>query len=73
VEEAKRKSAPSERGEECAAFGRKSGRLGYMFWAAECQGTHSVCTTPPNTCQGGVGVGAKTYNIPIPMPPLRQN
>ena len=44
-----------------------------MFWAAECQGTHSICTTPPNTCLGGVGVGAKTYNIPIPMPPLRQN
>ncbi|HEX8896389.1 MAG TPA: hypothetical protein VF783_23925 [Terriglobales bacterium] len=52
--------------------GITSGMLGYMFWAAECQGTRSVCTTPPNTCQGGVGVGAKTYNIPIPMPPLRQ-
>ena len=22
-------------------------------------------------CKGGVGVGAKTYTIPIPMPPLR--
>jgi hypothetical protein len=53
--------------------GSTSGMLGYMFWAAECQGTRSVCTTPPNTCEGGVGVGAKTYNIPIPMPPLRQN
>ena len=49
-----------------------SGMLGYMFWAAECQGTRSVCTTPPNTCEGGVGVGARTYNIPIPMPALRQ-
>ena len=27
----------------------------------------------PNTCQGGVGVGATTYSVPIPMPPLRQN
>jgi len=52
--------------------GTTPGMLGYMFWAAECQGTRSVCTTPPNSCQGGVGVGAKTYNIPIPMPPLRQ-
>jgi hypothetical protein len=52
--------------------GTTPGMLGYMFWAAECQGTRTVCTTPPNTCQGGVGVGAKTYNIPIPMPPLRQ-
>jgi hypothetical protein len=53
--------------------GTTSGMLGLMFWAAECQGTRTVCTTPPNTCQGGVGAGAKTYNIPIPMPPLRQN
>jgi hypothetical protein len=53
--------------------GTTSGMLGYMFWAAECQGTRSLCTTPPNTCQGGVGVGATTYGIPIPMPPLRQN
>ncbi len=53
--------------------GTTSGMLGYMFWAAECQGTRSVCTTPPNTCEGGVGVGAKTYNIAFPMPPLRQN
>ena len=52
--------------------GTTSGMLGYMFWAAECQGTRSVCTTPPNTCEGGVGVGAQTYNIPIPMLPLRQ-
>src|SRR5260370_22566264 len=56
-----------------AGAGTTSGMLGYMFWAAECQRTHSVCTTPPNTCQGGVGVGSKTYNVPLPMPPLRQN
>jgi hypothetical protein len=53
--------------------GSTSGMLGYMFWAAECQGTRSICTTPPNSCEGGVGVGATTYAIPIPMPPLRQN
>lgn len=52
--------------------GTTPGMLGYMFWAAECQGTRTICTTPPNSCQGGVGVGARTYNIPIPMPPLRQ-
>jgi hypothetical protein len=56
-----------------AGAGTTSGMLGYMFWAAECQGTHSICTTPPNTCQGGVGVGAQTYTVPFPMPPLRQN
>jgi hypothetical protein len=56
-----------------AGAGTTSGMLGYMFWAAECQGTHSICTTPPNTCQGGVGVGAKTYGVPFPMPALRQN
>jgi len=53
--------------------GTTHGMLGYMFWAAECPGTRSVCTTPPNSCQGGVGVGARTYNIAFPMPPLRQN
>jgi hypothetical protein len=47
-----------------------AGMLGYMFWAAECSGTRSVCTTPPNTCEGGVGVGATTYDVLIPMPPL---
>jgi len=52
--------------------GTSSGMLGYMFWAAECQGTRSLCTTPPNTCEGGVGVGAVTYSIPIPMPTLPQ-
>jgi hypothetical protein len=55
-----------------AGAGNTSGLLGYMFWAAECQGTHSVCTVPPHTCEGGVGVGATTYSIAIPMPALRQ-
>src|SRR5262249_19102746 len=53
--------------------GTSSGMLGYMFWAAECQGTRSICTTPPNTCQAGVGAGATAYGIPVPMPALRQN
>ena len=55
-----------------AGAGTTSGMLGYMFWAAECPSTRNVCTIPPNTCQGGVGTGSKTYNIPIPMPALRQ-
>ena len=50
--------------------GTSAGMLGYMFWAAECQGTRSVCTTPPNGCAGGVGAGATFYDVPIPMPPL---
>jgi hypothetical protein len=53
--------------------GTTPGMLGYMFWAAECEGTRTVCTIPPNTCQGGVGLGARIYNVPIPMPPLRQS
>lgn len=51
--------------------GTTPGMLGYMFWAAERPSTRGVTTTPPNTCGGGVGVGASTYQIPIPMPPLR--
>ena len=52
--------------------GTTPGMLGYMFWAAECEGTRTVCTTPPNSCEGGIGAGATVYNIPIPMPALRQ-
>ena len=52
--------------------GSTHGMLGYMFWAAECQGTRTVCTTPPNSAEHGVGTGAQVYTIPIPMPPLRQ-
>ena len=52
--------------------GTTNGMLGYMFWASECPSTRRVCTTPPNSCEGGVGVGASVYNVPIPMPPLRQ-
>ena len=52
--------------------GTTPGMLGYMFWAAECQGTRAVCTTPPNSCENGIGGGANFFNIPIPMPALRQ-
>ena len=52
--------------------GTTPGMLGYMFWAAECQGTRAACTTPPNSCEGGVGAGATALSIPIPMPALRQ-
>ena len=52
--------------------GTSSGMLGYMFWAAECEGSRTVCTTPPNSCQGGVGAGATAYLVPVPMPALRQ-
>lgn len=52
--------------------GTTNGMLGYMFWASECPSTRRICTTPPNTCEGGVGAGARAYNVPIPMPPLRQ-
>lgn len=53
--------------------GSTSGMLGYMFWAAEQPSTRSVTTAPPNTCEGGVGVGSTTYSVPVPMPALRQN
>jgi hypothetical protein len=52
--------------------GETAGMLGWMFWAAEKPAVRGVGTQPPNTCEGGVGLGATTYNIPIPMPALRQ-
>jgi hypothetical protein len=56
-----------------AGAGATSGLLGYMFWAAERPSTRGVTTDPPNTCEGGVGAGATAYDIPVPMPALRQN
>lgn len=55
--------------------GTSHGMLGYMFWAAECQGTRAACTIPAenNTCEGGMGMAATHYDIQIPMPPLRQD
>lgn len=52
--------------------GATNGMLGFMFWAAEKPSTRGVGTQPPNTCEGGMGVGATTFAVPIPMPPLRQ-
>ena len=52
--------------------GVTSGMLGYMFWAAEMPSTRRITTAPPNSCEGGVGAGATFYNVPIPMPSLRQ-
>ncbi|MEN8117867.1 MAG: hypothetical protein ABFS16_12850 [Bacteroidota bacterium] len=46
------------------------GMLGYMFWAAECPSTRKLCATD---CTGGVGQGSEVFNIPVPMPALRQN
>src|SRR5690349_15836586 len=53
--------------------GTTSGMLGYMFWAAECPSTRRICTVPPNSCEGGVGIGATSFGVPIPMPALRQS
>jgi hypothetical protein len=52
--------------------GTSAGMLGYMFWAAERPSTRGVTTAPPNSCERGVGGGATAYQIPIPMPALRQ-
>ena len=52
--------------------GTTPGMLGFMFWAAEKPSTRRITTAPPNSCEGGVGAGATFFNIPIPMPPLRQ-
>jgi hypothetical protein len=53
--------------------GATSGMLGFMFWAAERPSLRGVATTPPNTCEGGVGAGARAYAVPVPMPALRQS
>jgi len=56
-----------------AGAGSSTGLLGYMFWAAERPSTRGVTTDPPNSCEGGVGAGATSYSVPIPMPALRQS
>jgi hypothetical protein len=48
-------------------------QVGYMFWAAERPSTRGVTTDPPNSCEGGVGAGATAFNVPVPMPALRQS
>jgi len=54
--------------------GVTSGMLGFMFWAGEAPSSRKnyTPTTPPNTCEGGMGVAASVFDIPIPMLPLRQ-
>jgi len=52
--------------------GTTPGMLGFMFWAAGCQGQGTGCTFPPTTCEGGMGVAAKTFSIPVPVPSWRQ-
>jgi hypothetical protein len=54
--------------------GTTPGMLGFMFWAAEYPSSRKnySATIPPNTCEDGMGVAATTFNIPIPMPSLRQ-
>lgn len=54
-----------------AGTGTTTGVLGYMFWAAECQGNGTGCTFP-NTCQAGMVGAATAFNIPIPMAALHQ-
>ncbi|HXM56752.1 MAG TPA: hypothetical protein VOB72_15245 [Candidatus Dormibacteraeota bacterium] len=53
--------------------GTTPGMLGFMFWAAETPSLRGVSTTPPNTCEGGVGAGATAFGVPVPMPALRQS
>lgn len=55
-----------------AGTGTTPGMLGFMFWAAEVEGTRTITTQPPYTCENGMGGAASYYNIPIPMPALRQ-
>ena len=54
--------------------GVTKGMLGFMFWAAEYPSSRRSysATVPPNTCEGGMGVAATAFDIPIPMQPLRQ-
>jgi len=47
--------------------GSTAGLLGYMFWAAECPSTRTVCTTPLNSCEDGMGEAAEYFDIPIPL------
>jgi hypothetical protein len=51
--------------------GTTAGMLGWMLWAAEKPSTRGVGTQPPNTCEGGMGVAASEFEIPIPITALR--
>jgi len=56
-----------------ACAGTTTGMLGYMFWAAGCQGNGTGCTFPPTTCENGMGGAMTAFSVPVPMPALRQN
>jgi len=56
-----------------AGAGTTAGMLGYMFWAAGCQGNGTGCTFPPTTCENGMGGAMTAFSVPVPMPALRQN
>ena len=56
-----------------AGAGTTTGMLGYMFWAAGCQGNGTGCTFPPTTCENGMGGAMTAFSVPVPMPALRQN
>ena len=51
------------------------GMLGFMFWAAEIPSARKnyVPTTPPNSCEDGMGAAATEFDLPIPMKALRQD
>jgi hypothetical protein len=55
--------------------GNTLGMLGFMFWAAELPSARKNYspTTPPNSCEDGMGVAATVFEIPVPMQPLRQD
>ena len=56
--------------------GTTSGMLGYMFWAAEYPSARKnyVGTVPPDhTCEDGMGNAMRVFEVPVPMPALRQN
>ena len=55
--------------------GQTAGLLGFMFWAAETPSARRsyVSTTPPNSCERGVGAAATAFGLAGPMLPLRQN
>ncbi len=53
--------------------GTTNGFAGMMFWAGECPSSRNVCTTPPNGCEGGMGMGATEFSIgPLNFSALRQ-
>jgi len=55
--------------------GTTPGMLGFMFWAIEAPSARKnyTPTTPPNSCEDGMGVASSTFGIQFPMPALRQN